>query len=81
MNTAAMKNKTPGSAKLSARNSKAPTPKRRGKAQKKSPLTAIAIFLIFAGLVAYMFSPNVPDSQRSGSQSAVSNGFVTGLTK
>jgi hypothetical protein len=29
--------------------------------------------------VAYMFSPNVPDSQRSGSQGA--SGFATGLSK
>ncbi len=60
--------------------------KRSGKARKKvaknSPWTAIIIFLIFAGLVAYLFSPNVPDSQRAGSKGKmVTNGFVSGLGK
>ncbi|MBT5469352.1 MAG: hypothetical protein HOK41_01995 [Nitrospina sp.] len=56
--------------------------KARNKAAKKSPWTAIIIFLIFAGLVAYLFSPNVPDSQRAGSKGKMAtNGFVGGLGK
>ncbi len=78
MSTATAKTKVKGLAKPSLRNGKA-APKRRGRAGKKSPWTPIVIFLLFAGLVAYMFSPNVPDSQRSGSQSA--SGFATGLTR
>ena len=81
MSTATMKTKTRGLDKSSSQNDKAPAPRRRGKAEKKSPWTAIVIFLIFAGLVAYMFSPNVPDSQRSGSDSAAKSGFATGLSK
>jgi hypothetical protein len=81
MNTATIKTKIPGSAKPVSRNGKASAPKRRGKAQKKSPWTAIVIFLIFAGLVAYMFSPNVPNSQSSGSQSSSNSGFAKNLTK
>jgi hypothetical protein len=81
MSTATIKTKIPGSAKPAARNGKASAPKRRGKVAKKSPWTAIVIFLIFAGLVAYMFSPNVPNSQRSGSQSSANSGFAKSLTK
>ncbi len=56
--------------------------KRSGKATKKSPWTAVLIFLIFAGLVAYLFSPNVPDSQRAGSKGKIGkSGFVSGLGK
>jgi len=80
MSTATIKTKTQGLGKPSARNGKASAPKRRGQTAKKSPWTPIAVFLIFAGLVAYMFSPNVPDSQRSGSDSTVS-GFAKGLSK
>ncbi len=76
-----MKTKTQGRDKPSSRNGKAPASKRRGKTEKKSPWTAIVIFLLFAGLVAYMFSPNVPNSQRSGSESATTGGFANGLSK
>ena len=63
-----------------------PAVKRSGKVKKKvakkSPWTAIIIFLIFAGLVAYLFSPNVPDSQRAGSNGNMAKkGFVSGLGK
>jgi hypothetical protein len=76
MNTATIKTKTKGSAKPISIKSKESVPKKRGKAQKKSPWTPIIIFLIFAGLVAYMFSPNVPNSQSSGSKH-----MASGLTK
>lgn len=90
MATAAIKNKGKVLNKPSSRKTKAPNmvikPKRkgnapvgkvrrRGKAQNKSPWTAIAIFLIFAGLVVYMFSPNVPTTQKTEKA-----GFATGLT-
>lgn len=81
MTTATMKTKAQKSAKPSKRNTESAKPKRRGVAGKKSPLKAIVIFLIFAGLVAYMFSPNVPNSQRSGSQNSTDNGFAKSLTK
>ena len=79
MSTATMKTKTQGLDKPSPRKGKAPASRRRGKTEKKSPWTSIAIFLIFAGLVAYMFSPNAPDPQRSGS--ADTAGFAKGLSK
>ena len=85
MNTAAIKTKTQGLDKPSPRkgkapaSSKAPASRRRGQTEKKSPWKSIAIFLIFAGLVVYMFSPNVPDSQRSGSANTA--GFAQGLSK
>jgi len=79
MSTATMKTKTQGLDKPSPRKGKAPASRRRGKTEKKSPWTSIAIFLIFAGLVAYMFSPNAPDPQRSGSANAA--GFAKGLSK
>ena len=71
MSTATMKTKT----------QEVPASKRRGKTEKKSPWAPIVIFLIFAGLLAFMFSPNVPDSQRSGSDSAATSGFANGLSK
>ena len=80
MSTATIKTKIPSSAKPASRNGKTSAPKKRGKAEKKSPWTAIIIFLIFAGLVAYMFSPNVPNSQSSGSQSSM-NGLANTLAK
>ena len=80
MNTATIKRKIPSSAKSEARNGKTSATKKRGKAEKKSPWTPIVIFLIFAGLVAYMFSPNVPNSQSSGSQSSM-NGLANTLAK
>ena len=58
-----------------------PASKRRGRTEKKSPWAPIVIFLIFAGLVAFMFSPNLPDSQRSGSDSEATSGFANGLSK
>ena len=67
--------------KPSSRNGKAPASKRRGKTEKKSPWAPMVIFLIFAGLVAFMFSPNLPDSQRSGSDSEATSGFANGLSK
>ena len=79
MSTATMKTKTQGLDKPSPRKGKAPASRRRGKTEKKSPWTSIAIFLIFAGLVAYMFSPNAPDPQRSGSANMA--GFAKGLSK
>ena len=79
MSTATMKTKTQGLDKPSPRKGKAPASRRRGKTEKKSPWTSIAIFLIFAGLVAYMFSPNAPDPQRSGSTNKA--GFAKGLSK
>ena len=69
MSTATVKTKT----------QEVPASKRRGKTEKKSPWTAIAIFLIFAGVVAYMFSPNAPDPQRSGSANTA--GFAKGISK
>ena len=74
-----MKTKTQGLDKPSPRKGKAPASRRRGKTEKKSPWRSIAIFLIFAGLVAYMFSPNAPDPQRSGSTNKA--GFAKGLSK
>ena len=71
MNTATVKTKT----------QEVPASKRRGRAEKKSPWAPIVIFLIFAGLVAFMFSPNLPDSQRSGSDSEATSGFANGLSK
>ena len=71
MSTATMKTKT----------QEVPASKRRGKTEKKSPWAPIVIFLIFAGLVAFMFSPNLPDSQRSGSDSEAASGFANGLSK
>ena len=79
MSTATMKTKTQGLDKPSPRKGKAPASRRRGKTEKKSPWTSIAIFLIFAGLVAYMFSPNAPDPQRSGSANPA--GFAKGISK
>ena len=79
MSTATMKTKTQGLEKPSPRKGKASAPRRRGTTEKKSPWTSIAIFLIFAGLVAYMFSPNAPDPQRSGSANTA--GFAQGLFK
>ena len=79
MSTATMKTKTQGLDKPSPRKGKAPASRRRGKTEKKSPWTSIAIFLIFAGLVAYMFSPNTPDPQKSGSANTA--GFAKGLSK
>ena len=75
MTTATMKTKDQVPAKQNGK-------PRRGKAAKKSPWTAITIFLIFAGLVAYLFSPNVPDSQRAGSKGGIAkSSFVDGLGK
>ncbi len=75
MTTATMKSKTqtPVKRRDQAANSK------RGKQAKKSPWMTVAIFLIFAGLVAYLFSPNLPDSQKSGSKNKPASGFVSGL--
>ena len=81
MSTATVKTKTQDLNKPSSRNGKEPTSKRRGKTEKKLPWAPIVIFLIFAGLVAIMFSPNVPDSQRSGSDSAATSSFANGLSK
>ena len=69
------------SARSSERNAESSVPKKRGVARKNSPWKAILILLIFAGLVAYMFSPNVPNSQRSGSQSSSDSGFAKTLAK
>ena len=69
MSTATVKTKT----------QEVPASKRRGRTEKKSPWTSIAIFLIFAGLVAYMFSPNAPDPQKSGSANTA--GFAKGISK
>ena len=71
MSTATVKTKT----------QEVPASKRRGKTEKKSPWAPIVIFLIFGGLVAFMFSPNQPDSQRSGSDSEATSGFANGLSK
>ena len=71
MSTATMKTKT----------QEVPASKRRGKTEKKSPWAPIVIFLIFAGLVAFMFSPNLPDAQISGSDSEATSGFANGLSK
>ena len=81
MSTATVKTKTQDLSKPSFRNGKAPASKRRGKTEKKSPWVPIVIFLIFAGVVAFMFSPNQLDSQRSGSDSAVTSGFANGISK
>ena len=82
MSTATIKKiKTQGLDKHSPRKGKATASKGRVKAQKKSPWIPIVVFLIFAGLVAFMFSPNVPDPQRSGSQNAATGGFANGLSK
>lgn len=81
MTATTMKTKAQNSAKPSLRNVETAVPKRRGGAEKKSPWKTIIIFLIFAGLVAYMFSPNVPNSQRSGVQDSTNNGFVNSLAK
>jgi len=71
MSTATMKTKT----------QEVPASKRRGRTKKKSPWAPIVIFLIFAGLVVFMFSPNTQDSKRSGSDSAVTSGFANGISK
>ena len=71
MSTATMKTKT----------QEVPASKRRGKTEKKLPWAPIVIFLIFAGLVVFMFSPNAPESKRSGSDSAATGSFATGLSK
>ena len=71
MSTATMKTKT----------QEVPASKRRGKTEKKSPWVPIVIFLIFAGLVVFMFSPNAPESKRSGSDSAGTSGFANGISK
>ena len=81
MAAATMKNKNQNSAKPSLRNAETSAPKRRSAAGKSSPWKAVIIFLIFAGLVAYMFSPNVPNSQRSGTQNSSDSGLARGLTK
>ena len=73
--------KTKNSAKPSSRNAEGSASRRRSEARKSSPWKAIVIFLIFAGLVAYMFSPNVPNSQRSGAQNSSDSGFAKSLTK
>ena len=45
-------------------------------------MVPVTVFLIFAGLVAYLFSPNVPDSQRAGAKGGIAgSGFVGGLGK
>ena len=71
MSTATMKTKT----------QEVPASKRRGRTEKKSPWAPIVIFLIFAGLVVFMFSPNTPDSKRSGSDSEATSGFANGISK
>ena len=81
MSTATVKTKTQDLNKPSSRNAKAPASKRRGRTEKKSPWAPIVIFLIFAGLVVFMFSPNAPESKRSGSDSAVTSGFANGISK
>ncbi len=81
MTSATMKTKNQNSAKPSLKGAEASTPKKRGGARKSSPWKAVIIFLIFAGLVAYMFSPNVPNSQRSGTQNSSDSGFAKSLTK
>ena len=68
-------------ATMKTKNQEVPASKRRGKTKKKSPWAPIVIFLIFAGLVVFMFSPNTPDSKRSGSDSAVTSGFANGISK
>ncbi len=80
MAAATMKTKNQNSAKPSLRSAEASASKRRSGA-KSSPWKAVIIFLIFAGLVAYMFSPNVPNSQRSGTQNSSDSGLAKGLTK
>jgi hypothetical protein len=81
MTSATMKTKTQNSAKPSLKKAEFSASKKRGAAAKSSPWKAVVIFLIFAGLVAYMFSPNVPDSQRSGNQNSSDSGFAKSLTK
>jgi hypothetical protein len=81
MTAATMKTKTQNSAKPSSRKAEASASKKRGGAGKSSPWKAVIIFLIFAGLVAYMFSPNVPNSQRSGTQNSADSGFAKSLAK
>ena len=81
MTAVTMKTKTQKSAKPSLRKAEASASKKRGAATKSSPWKAVIIFLIFAGLVAYMFSPNVPNSQRSGTQNSTDSGFAKSLTK
>lgn len=81
MTVATLKTKAQVAAKPLSKNGKAPRSRRRGQAEKKSPWISIIIFLIFAGLVAYMFSPNVPNSQRSGSQNSTNSGFANSLAK
>ncbi len=81
MNTAAIKPKAQSLGKPSSKKVETPVSKRRGGAAKNSLWKSIIIFLTFAGLVAYMFSPNVPDPQRSGSQGSADSGFAKSLTK
>ena len=79
MSTATVKTKTQDPNQPSSRNGKAPASNRRGKTEKKSPWAPIVIFLIFAGLVVFMFSPNTPDPQKSGSANTA--GFAKGISK
>jgi len=81
MNTATIKPKAQSSGKSSSRKVVTPVSRRRGGAAKNSLWKTIIIFLAFAGLVAYMFSPNVPDPQGSGSQGPVGSGFAKSLAK
>ena len=68
-------------ATMNTKTQEVPASKRRGKTEKKSPWVPIVIFLIFAGLVVFLFSPNAPESKRSGSDSAVTSGFANGISK
>ena len=79
MTTTTMKAKTKISTK--PKGVKKAAQKTKARSGKKSPWATIAMFLVFAGLVAYMFSPNVPNSQRSGAQTSSSAGFASGLSK
>lgn len=81
MTTATIKTKAQDSTKPSRRKVITPVSRRKGGAGKTSLWKTITIFLIFAGLVAYMFSPNVPNSQGSGTQSSADGGFVNSLAK
>ena len=81
MTTATMKPKVRKSVKPSSQSGKASAPSKRGRAEKKSPWISIIMFLFFAGLVAYMFSPNVPNSQGSGSKATAGSGFANSLAK
>ena len=73
MATATLKTKVQAPAK---QNGKA----KKSKVAKKSPWIPVIIFLIFAGLVAYLFSPNVTDPQRAGSKGGIEgSGFVGGF--